>query len=245
MHSTLQPGQDNPSPRALAQRAKVPKTHSMTSGGPSRVHKLTSSTCPGGQVDLAVVVKPQNFGQLLSRPVAGPKQGRGWGLGGPRGQSGPVSFRPGAPGPNRGPETSLGRVTGKASSPQRPPHPHHPLRAGGVGPRKPRSRAAPIGRVFRCGLAGPGTPRPRVPTRRCPPRPSRLPPRIPTKGRGGQVAGRGGEWAGREPTAGRGAGGAGALTCAAAAGSGRARADPSGARGAGGRRPGRSGGAAG
>lgn len=85
MHSTLQPGQDHPSlRRALAQRAKVvvPKTHSMTSSGPSRVHKLTSSTCPGGQVDLVVVVKPQNFGQLLSRPVAGPKQGRDWGLGG-------------------------------------------------------------------------------------------------------------------------------------------------------------------
>lgn len=72
-------------------------------------------------------------------------------------------------------------MTGKASSPQRPPHPHHPLRAGGVGPRKPRSRAAPIGRVFRCGLAGPGTLRPRVPKRRYPPAPLPASPAHPNK----------------------------------------------------------------
>lgn len=99
---------------------------------------------------------------------------------------------------------------------------------GAPGPQR-RSRAAPVGRVFRCGLAGPGTLRPRVPAHRCPPHPARPPPRIPTKGRAGHVAGRGREWAGREPAAGSGAGGAWALTCAAAAGSGCARADPSGA----------------
>lgn len=132
----------------------------------------------------------------------------------------------------------------QAPLPRCPLHPHRPLGAGGHRAGQPRSRAAPIGRVFRCGLAMPGTLLPRVPALRCPPRPARPPPRIPTKGRGWQVEGRGGEQAGREPAAGRRAGGAGALTCAAATGSGRARADPSGAHGAGGRRPGRSGGAA-
>lgn len=53
----------------------------MTSGGPSTGHKLTFSTCLGGQADLVAVVKPQNFCQLLSPSAAGPAQGRDWGLG--------------------------------------------------------------------------------------------------------------------------------------------------------------------
>lgn len=62
--------------------------------GRSRGHKLTSSTCLSGQADLVAVVKPQNFCQLLSPSVAGPAQGRGWGLGGMGGEDRVALFLP-------------------------------------------------------------------------------------------------------------------------------------------------------
>lgn len=115
----------------------------------------------GKQIDgPSLVVKTQNFCQLLCRQAAGPAQGRGWGLGAVRAKHPLAQSFPGQS-HQALPEAPLKQGGSGAAAPATPAwfpqaHPAHPLstshpRLGAPG-RQLRPEAAPTGSDFRFGL---------------------------------------------------------------------------------------------